>query len=177
MKLKILTVLFFVFSLCLAEPVLAIGIGAKPSFLNLELKTGELEKTKILVYNISKEAAIFEVFPDELKEYITIQPDNFRLEAGETKEVEITLSLKEGGRRATDLSVLAKPLDRASFSVSSGIKIPLRLNIKKAESIFLASLFEAIFPHWIWLLVILIALLFGLSIRRYLKKQKFLRSK
>src|SRR4030042_3669372 len=89
MKFKILIILFFSF-LFSFNSALAIGIGAKPSFLDLELKVDQSKEVKILVYNISQEAGIFQVFPDELNEWIKIEPTNFRLEAGENKEIKIT---------------------------------------------------------------------------------------
>ncbi len=67
MKSKILVILIFVFCFLFSfDSVLAIGIGAKPSFLDLELKAGQSERTEILVYNISQEAGLLQVFPDEL---------------------------------------------------------------------------------------------------------------
>jgi len=174
MKFKILIILFSVFcSLLFADSALAIGIGAKPSFLDLELKVGQLKEVKILVYNISQEAGIFQVFPDELKDWIKIEPDNFRLEAGENKKVKITILAKEGEGKATNLSVLAIPLDRRSFSVGPGLKIPLRLNVKKEKSIFLASLSAALSQNWLWLLLgILVICFLGFFGGKYLKRRR-----
>jgi len=174
MKFKILKISFFV--LCFFFPfdsALAIGIGANPSFLDLELKVGQSKEVKILVYNISQEAGIFQVFPDELNEWIKIEPNNLRLEAGENREVRITVSAKEGGRRAINLSVLANPLDRRSFSVGPGLKIPLELNIKEGESIFLASILEAFSQNWFWLIIgILVICLTVFFLAKYLKTRK-----
>jgi len=177
MKFKILIILFFSFLFCF-NSALAIGIGAKPSFLDLELKVGQSKEVKILVYNISQEAGIFQVFPDELKEWIKIEPNNFRLEAGENKEVKITVSAKEGGGKAINLSVLASPLDRRSFSVGPGLKIPLRLNVKEEGSIFLASVSAALSQNWSWFVIgILAILLIGLFLIKCLERQKKRRKK
>jgi len=154
MKTKILIILlFFLCSLFFTSSTLAIGIGAQPSFLDLELKVGQPKETKILVYNISQGAGIFQVFPEELRDLIEIRPDNFRLEAGESKEVKIKILAKEKGIKATNLSVLAIPLDRASFSVSPGLKIPLRLNIEDQREFFLASLLSAFKQNSSWILI------------------------
>jgi hypothetical protein len=172
MRFKILIILFFSFLFCF-NSALAIGIGAKPSFLDLELKVGQSKEVKILVYNISQEAGIFQVFPDELNEWIKIEPNNFRLEAGENKEVKITVSAKEGGGKAINLSVLASPLDRRSFSVGPGLKIPLRLNVKEERSIFLASILEAFSPNWPWPIIGILAIcLIGLFWTKYFKRRK-----
>ena len=168
MKFKILIILLFSFCFLFScKPVSAIGVGAKPSVLDLELKAGQSEKTKILVYNLSQEAGIFQVFPDELKEYIEIKPDNFRLEAGESKEIKITVLVQEDGKKTTNLSVLGMPLDRRSFSVSSGIKIPLRLNVQKRKLVLSAAILHAISENWVWILGMLAILFF---IVKYFKK-------
>lgn len=123
---------------------MAIGVGANASFLNLELKVKQPQSVKISVFNISNEAGIFRVYPDELSDWIKISPNNFRLEAGESREVEISVFAKKMGIRATNISVLSEPLGRQSFSVGSGIKIPLRLNVSYDKSYLLASVFSAL---------------------------------
>lgn len=173
MKLNILIILFlgfyFLFSF---DFVLAIGIGTNPSFLELEMRKGQSKEVKIWVYNISQEAGIFQVFPDELKDWIKIEPNNFRLEAGENKEIKITVLAKEGGIKSTNLSVLANSLDRRSFSVGPGLKIPLRLNVNKEKSIFLASVLEVFKQSLPWILVgILAIVLIGLFLLKFLKRR------
>lgn len=173
MKFKILTILLFVFCFLFSfDSVLAIGIGTKPPFLDLELRVGQSKKTKILVYNISQEAGIFQVFPDELNDWIKIEPNNFRLEAEENREVKITILAKEDGIKATNLSVLANPLDRQSFSVGPGLKVPLRLNVKKERLIFLAFALGFISQNWIWIAGILMVCLIGFFLVKYFKREK-----
>jgi hypothetical protein len=173
MKFKILIILLFVFCLLFSfDSALAIGIGAKPSLLDLELKVGQSKETKILVYNISQEAGIFQVFPDELNEWIKIEPNNFRLEAGENEEIKIKILAKEEGERVTNLSVLAIPLDRQSFSVGPGLKIPLKLNVKEEKSIFLASVLGVFKQSLPWILVEILAIvLIGLFLLKFLKRR------
>lgn len=168
-------VLFFVFCFLFQfEGILAIGVGAKPSFLDLELKVGQSKETKILVYNISKEAGIFQVFPDELNDWIKVEPNNFRLEAGENKEVKINILAKEEGKKAINLSISAKPLDRQNFSVNPGLKIPLSLNVTGKYRLFLASISE-IFSEKnlpklsIGILIIILNIFF---LKKYLKNRK-----
>lgn len=170
-------ILFFVLCFPLSfNSVLAIGIGATPSFLDLELKLGQPEEAKILVYNISQEAGIFQVFPDELNDWIKIEPDNFRLEAGENKEVKIKILAEKEGRKTTNLSVLAKSLDRSSFNVSSGLKIPLRLNIEDQREFLLASVLAVFNQNFLGtLIIILIIFLIGFFLAKYLKKRKSLK--
>jgi hypothetical protein len=171
MKFKILITLFCVF--CFSsffDSVLAIGIGAKPSILDLELKIGQTKKTEILVYNISQEAGIFQIFPDELCKWIEIEPNNFRLEAEEKRRIKITILAKEEGKRAANLSVLAKPLDRQSFSVSSGIKVPVRLNVEEDTLIFPAFILRFISQNSIWIFRTLATLSVGFYLIKYIKR-------
>ncbi|MBZ9569644.1 hypothetical protein KJA16_01845 [Patescibacteria group bacterium] len=173
MRSNILIILLFVSCLLFSfDSALAIGIGTKPSFLDLELKVGQPKKTEILVYNISQEAGIFQVFPDELNEWIEIEPNNFRLEAGENKKVKITVLAKEEGKKATNLSVLANPLDRQSFSVSSGIKIPMQLNVREERLIFSAFALGFISQNWIWITGILVICLIGFFLVKYFNRRK-----
>lgn len=178
MRSKIFVILLFIFFFLFSfNSVLAIGIGAKPSFLNLELKVGQSKQTKILVYNISQEAGIFQVFPDELNEWIKIEPSNFRLEAGENKEVKITFLAKEKGRKTINLSVLAQPLDRQSFSVNPGVKVPVQLNVEGGNLIFLASILRLISQNSIWIFAILAVLSGGFFLIKYLQKRTKRRKK
>ncbi len=156
-----------------SNSALAVGIGVEPSFLDFELKIGQIKTGKILVYNISQEPGIFQVFPDDLNDWLKIEPNNFRLEAGENKEVKIEIKAKEKGRRATNFSVVSLPLDRRSFSISPGLKIPLRLNIKEESPIFLASVVAAVFQGWNWLLLgILVIYLIGFFLVKCFKRRK-----
>jgi len=174
MKFKILTILFFTFCFLFAfDQVRSIGLGANPSFLDLELKLGQSKEVKILVYNISKEAGIFKVFPDDLNDWIKITPDNFRLEAGENKEVRIEIIAKENGRKTTNLSASAIPLDKSSFSVNPGLKIPLRLNVEGKKEFFLASVFEAFNRNgFLAAIIILIICFAGFFLVKYIRKRK-----
>ena len=174
MKFKILVILFFILCFFLSfDLTLAIGIGTKPSGLDLELKVGQSKEAEILVYNISQEAGIFQVAPDELNEWIEIEPNNFRLEAEENRKIKIKILAKEEGKKAANLSVSATPLDRRSFSVGPGLKIPLRLNIEEEKSIFLASLLETISQNWTWVIgTSMIISIIGLFLVKYLKRRR-----
>jgi len=176
MKLKALIVLFFVF--CFLFPcssVSAIGVGANPSFLDLELELNQLKETEILVYNIAGGPGIFQVFPDEFGQWIKIEPDSFKLEAGENKVVRVKIFAERPGQKKTNLSILAVSLDRASFNVGAGIKIPLNLNVKRSKSSLLASALELLknnlFRAFIMGFVICLSGFFLIKYL-YLKKQR-----
>lgn len=180
MKFKILSILFSIFFLFSFALVSAAGIGVSPSSLILKLEVGESKETKILVYNISQEAGIFQVFPEQFNDWIKIIPDNFRLEAGEKKEVEIRVSAKGKGTKTTNISILFAPLDRSSFGINSGIKIPLNLTVNGREPLFLASiswvLNQNLFRIGFGILAICligIFLLIYLEKKKTMKKQKY----
>ena len=178
MRFKISIITIFVFCLLLSfNSVFAIGIGAKPSSLNLDLEINQPKKAKILIYNVSQEAGIFQVYADELSEWIKVEPNNFRLEARETKEVEIAITAKDGGIKTTNISILATPLNRQSFSALSGIKIPLRLDISEDKLPLSASILETISREWFWLVTILIVFLAGFYLAKYFKERKLLKNK
>lgn len=169
MRFKLFAIIcLFLFSFFFYDSVFAIGIGANPSSLDLEMKLNEVKESEILVYNISRDPEIFQIFPDELNDWIKVEPDNFRLEAGETKKIKIIVSAKKEGRFAIDLSIVANPLDRQNFSIGSGLKIPLRLNIKGQEkSIFLASVLEGLKRGLSWLLILISIILIIFFLMKY----------
>ena len=170
MRFKIIIIFFFLFY---SGQVSAIGIGVKPLSLDLELEKDEIKTAEISVYNISQEAGIFQIFPDELQDWIKIEPNNFRLEAGESKEIKIEILAKEKGGKTTNLSVSVKPLDHQSFSVSPGLKIPLRLNVSGKEYLFLASISEFFNQNLFKLSIgILIIILIIFLLLKYSKRRK-----
>ncbi|RJQ31424.1 hypothetical protein C4572_02470 [Candidatus Parcubacteria bacterium] len=109
----------------------AVGIGVRPSDLNINVSLNQQKTADLIVYNLSAEPAVFDVYSDELNSWITIAPNNFRLEAEETKVIKITVNGKEAGRTATNISVVAKGLNKRLFNADSGIKVPLKINVTK----------------------------------------------
>lgn len=130
----------------------AVGVGVKPSYLELTLPAGQVAEAKLNIYNVSLEPAQFKIYPDELKDWIKVEPADFRLEASEVKAVKIYITAKEDGKQATNLSVVATPLDKRQFNADSGIKVPVRLNISPGAT----RLWENIFVFMVlWYLLCL----------------------
>lgn len=161
---KVFLVLLMISQFALAIPVLAVGVGVRPSFLDLELSVGQVHISKIIVYNISQEAAIFKVYPDELANWITVEPADFRLEASENKEIKIVIKANVEGRHATNLSVVASPLDKRLFNADSGIKVPVRLDVRAGAGGFFSN-FYIFMALWLGFSVILICLVIFIVIK------------
>lgn len=168
MKTKIFTLSFCAF-LFFSSGAFAAGIGAKPASLDFTAAANETAQKKILVYNLSQEPAIFRIFPDGFKEWIRAEPDSFRLEANENREVIISILAEKNGSFTSNISIISSPIDRGGFSALPGIKIPLRLNIEKEKPHSLYSLFAASvsdffrrdnIPDAVILAVFLLAILF-----------------
>ena len=141
----------------------AIGVGIKPSYLEVVIEEGQKQATSFTVYNISDEPAQFRVYADELKDWIVISPEDFRLEPQETKKIGVIITPNDYGKHATNLSVVASPLNKRQFNADSGIKVPLRLDVQKNKKNILNNLFFFmvlwfVFSIFIVLLVIYIVL-------------------
>jgi len=167
---KLSLVIVLIMQVSLAMQVQAVGIGVKPSFLELDISKGADQTAKLTVYNVSSEAAWYRVYADELSDWITIEPANFRLEASETKQINVIVQAVEEGRQVTNLSVVASPLDKRVFNADSGVKIPLRLNIESNDrGIF--SNFYVFMAIWFVICLVLICLVIFIVLK--LRKKTF----
>jgi len=140
-RLTIFFTLLLVLLFLMVAQTKAIGIGIKPSYLEVSLNEREKITTSLRVYNISNEPAQFRIYADELIDWLKITPTEFRLEAQETKVVKIEVEAKDSGRRSTNLSVVGSPLNKSQFNADSGVKVPLRLDVGKSQNKILGNLF------------------------------------
>lgn len=117
------------FACILPYQVRAVGVGVNP--LSVQISTGSSGQGSALLSltNPSNEPGIFTVSPDQLVSWFTITPAEVRLEAGETKSVEITVHATKPGQYALQLSAVGYPLDRRAFAAASGLKVPLYLTV------------------------------------------------
>lgn len=128
---KIFTVLSLAFIFCLFNPIRAgaVGIGVKPKSLNINAGSGGEVNTEMLVMNTGREPAMYKIFPDGLENKIKISPSDFRLEPDGTQIVKVSVKIIAPGKYASNLSVMAKPLSTEGFSASTGVKIPIEINV------------------------------------------------
>lgn len=116
-------------ALSVANSVNAVGIGVKPKKLNLNINAGRETKTEMLIMNTGNEPALYKIYSDELKNKIKIYPADFRLEPDGTQIVNISVKMIIPGKYATNLSIIAKPLDANGLPALSGVKIPMGITV------------------------------------------------
>jgi len=128
MKNKI-TVFLLLFSFILPNFVFAAGISVSPS----SLQFNEARQIRqITVTNPTTDVQIYEISPDDFSELFIVSPESFTLEAGGKKQVNITLTdaIKPANKIiTTNLSVMGRPLLERRFTVNSGVKIPINLQL------------------------------------------------
>lgn len=105
------------------------SVGVKPSQLNLELQTGKEIQSQILIINVEQQPAIYQIYPDDFAGNIKPSPSEFRLEANATQIVDLKIKFNNPGSYVTNLSVIAKPLTASNLAVSSGVKVPVAINV------------------------------------------------
>lgn len=133
----LLATFYFLFSIL---PTEAVGLEVNPSKIKLEGAAGEKFQTHLTVSNPSPEVAVFDVYPDSFDLQIKTSPASFVLESGQSREVGISFNFSESGQFQTNLSIVARPLSKNSFSAGGGVKIPVELTIQNRNPLFLASI-------------------------------------
>jgi len=109
--------------------VLAVGIGAKPKKLDLEIKTGALSNAEILITNVSDQPGVYQVKPDSLEKNIKLTPADFQLNPGQSQLVNLEINFNRPGKFATNLSIVATPLQAGGLVAGTGVKIPVDISV------------------------------------------------
>lgn len=182
--IKRLFVFFTLAVLIFPQYVQAVGVGVNPSSLDIEfLDTQTSKKAELVVFNISDEPSYFEIYMDDLEDWVLIEPFQFFLEPHQSQRVSLFITPKESGRIATNISVVARPINKQGFRADSGLKVPLRLNVLQISGALKVSRWM-FYVGWGVLLSGLILLVFGfyywyrqsMSLKkRIFKKLNFLR--
>ncbi|MBI2463196.1 MAG: hypothetical protein HYV65_03110 [Candidatus Spechtbacteria bacterium] len=111
------------------------GITVSPSKLTFDIERGKIEKANIVVTNPTADVQVFEVYPDNFSDVISINPKSFTLEAGMNKSVQISvsqlLSRNTPQVMTTNLSVIARPLTEIQFQANTGVKIPITISVQE----------------------------------------------
>ena len=152
-------IVLLIVSLLAPQLVLAVGIGVQPTSLNLSANAQGEASGKITISNPSAEPGLFTVSADDLSSQFSINPTEVRLEAQESRVINIIFYSKQAGRWATNLSVVGYPLDTRSFNAGSGLKVPINLTVDQVSGsvwwiyiiigaglVLLISFFA--FKHW-----------------------------
>jgi hypothetical protein len=148
--------LLFIFLLPLK--VLAVGVAVNPSELQIVLPGDN--QTTLQITNISDEPVMVFVSPDDFVDNIIIDPAEIQLLPEQATQIRITTNFANtsAGVKKSNISVITQAVDKRSFNASSGIKIPLTINIAKSywqwsgEAVFVLvflSLFALFFIIWL----------------------------
>lgn len=174
LKLKIILILAGVF---LASNISASALKITPSSVYLESTLEKTGQKVIIIENPGKNVALFEVFPDDFSDWISVFPASFTLNPGEKKEVSISVNPEKEGIYATSLSVVSKPLSEKGFQANAGVKIPLEIRVsEKKLGFWPASIldgFKKIFEsprELVYILGIALVLIFAGIIKKIWRK-------
>ncbi|MEK7496887.1 MAG: hypothetical protein AAB657_03210 [Patescibacteria group bacterium] len=115
--------------------VLAAGIEVTPSKLKVELGASG-GQYQFQIKNPSRQVQVFEVYPDDFTDIISVSPESFTLEAGASRSIVLDIKPKGEARALqTNLSVVAKNLVGQNFPAQAGLKIPLNISFAGAPEI------------------------------------------
>lgn len=110
----------------------AVGISVQPA--RLELYYPGLNQKAIVVKNISAEPVSLNIYVDDFKDQVAIEPSELSLLPGQASpvQVKVDFSGQPAGAENTNLSVVASALDKRSFNAASGIKVPLTIIVRES---------------------------------------------
>ncbi|HBV01050.1 MAG TPA: hypothetical protein DEF00_01485 [Candidatus Taylorbacteria bacterium] len=137
----------------------AIGISATPATLSVKTVSGKEGIARFVVLNPSKEVGLFEAYPEEFEESITLIPSTFVLEAGKRREVLVRAGRREVGIIRTAIAIEAQRLGIPSLGVGGGIRLPFSLEVKAAQGSLAAVLRSGVAPTFITLVLTALVLL------------------
>ena|SRR3989338_1305125 len=140
--------------------VSAIGISATPATLAIKTTVNREGMARFIVSNPSIEVGLFEVYPEEFEEFITVIPSRFVLEAGERREVLARVKRREVGTLRTTIAVEAQPLGVPSLGVGGGVRLPLSLEVSGESRLFSATVLSGASSIGIWFLLGALTVLF-----------------
>lgn len=113
----------------------AIGVSVTPVSLSLTAPAGKESSARFVVRNPSREVGLFEVYPEEFEESLTLIPSRFVLEAMEKREVMLRARFRETGRFHTSVAVEATPLGSPALFVGGGVRLPLSVAVEPSFSL------------------------------------------
>jgi len=113
---------------------LASGIGVTPGSLNLEAYPLMKASESIVVINTSGEEGLCQVYVEgEVREWLSVSPEEFILEPGDSQAVEIAVTpplRAHGDYEATICAVSLRPA--SELKVGCGVKVPLHISVALA---------------------------------------------
>jgi hypothetical protein len=139
MKLKPLNYIFLalgaaIYGLIAVSTALASGIQVSPAELKFENYSQKPASLTLTVVNPSADVQVFEIYPDDFKNIISVSPESFTLESGAQKLVAVTVKPKNNSYVSTTLSIISKPLAESKLQFATGAKIPLTISYEAVRS-------------------------------------------
>lgn len=142
--------LLFLITTALLFPlaIKAAGLKVWPSEMAISATSGSPAQTYLFVENPNDKPVFFEVYPDNLQNYLEISPAGFVLNPKENKKIAVLANFPKPGLFRTNVSVLAKPTADDLFKANSGVKIPLEITIASGDKTgFLAASLREFFDE------------------------------
>jgi len=154
--------------------VLASGIGVTPG--QLELEAYPLMKTSqsVVVLNTSGEQGLCRIYVEgEIKEWVSVSPEEFILEPGDSQVVEVAVMPPPGARGDYEATVCAISLMPVSeLKVGCGAKIPLRVLVGLAPPVGKIAELAAGSPIMWLIIAVVLAIAIPITIRRRRKRRE-----
>jgi len=131
MKTFIFSLIFFSLFTAHAQ---AVGLTLAPA--KIELSYPAKKSAELIITNISSEAILVKISPDDLAEEIIIQDAEFTLmpEAKTKVKIDFNFTAHKSQIYQTNLSVVANALAAEHFNAASGIKVPISVNVSPDKS-------------------------------------------
>ena len=151
-----------------SSAVQAAGLQLQPTSFDLEI-CDQAVQTKLVVSNPAKEIQLFEIYADDLVDFIDINPKTFTLESGTRKEILITIKpSKEASITNTNLSITSRPFAIENFAINSAAKIPI--SIKQLDQKSEAQ--KTSFPINYVLIAIILGLILYIAWLKYKQRKR-----
>ncbi len=144
-----------------ASSALALGVGVAPGRMDFKVRPGGSQVQTLNIINQSDQPYRFQVYVEGGHDgWFKITPDEFTLNAGEAKAVEITVApslFTVPGDHDFDTCILCLPPETA-LRVGAGVKVPTYVQVTDLPIMAL--------KWWITSAVLLLALMLGLLVGR-----------
>jgi len=142
-----------------ASSALALSVGVAPGKLDFTVRPGGSEVQTLNIINQSDQPSQFQVYVEGWHEgWFEINPDQFTLNAGEVRGVEIAVApplVTAAGDHDFDMCILCLPPE-AELRVGAGIKVPAHVQVTELPIMALG--------WWIAAAALLLALIIGLIV-------------
>jgi len=142
-----------------ASSVLALSVGVAPGRMDFRVRPGGTEVQTLNVINQSDQASQFQVYIEGGNEgWFEITPEEFSLNAGEVRGVEITVApslFTVPGDHDFDMCILCLPPE-TELRVGAGVKVPTHVQVTDFPIMALG--------WWIAIAALLLALIIGIIV-------------